>query len=235
MTWSTRNHDDSLSGRMRELMFGDLPLGEWIRLGQGGEPWASFSAARLRMDTEPEAARRLLEDVLAMPRLESRHALQAWQALRELGIRPPSEQAQQVLGVIVEVALPGGLDVLGAYRDGTARYWNHAGAGVVWERPDLSLDRPVQELLAAAAALCRRIGPWDGPRPRDLPENYARLSILTPSGLHFGQGPFQDLAADALGAPTIQAATRLMTALTQSGAADRPSGSGAPGQQPQVE
>ncbi|MCB2406633.1 hypothetical protein [Hymenobacter lucidus] len=38
--------------------------------------------------------------------------------------------------------------------------------------------------------------------------------MLTPSGLHFGQAPFDALWQDALGGPVMAAALHLMQALT---------------------
>ncbi|UOQ72993.1 hypothetical protein [Hymenobacter cellulosilyticus] len=40
-----------------------------------------------------------------------------------------------------------------------------------------------------------------------------RLNLLTPSGLHFGQAPFDTLWQDALGGPVLVAAQQLMQAL----------------------
>jgi hypothetical protein len=40
-----------------------------------------------------------------------------------------------------------------------------------------------------------------------------RINFLTPSGLHFGQAPYQQLASDGLGGPVLAAAVRLMQAL----------------------
>jgi hypothetical protein len=39
------------------------------------------------------------------------------------------------------------------------------------------------------------------------------MSFLTPSGLHFGQGPMDALARDPLGGRVIQVATVLMKAM----------------------
>jgi hypothetical protein len=39
------------------------------------------------------------------------------------------------------------------------------------------------------------------------------MNFLTPSGLHFGQGAFQDLMQDPMGAPVLHAATALMQLL----------------------
>ncbi len=40
-----------------------------------------------------------------------------------------------------------------------------------------------------------------------------RLNMLTPSGLHFGEGPFQVLAGDPMGGPIVAAALALMQRL----------------------
>ena len=106
-----------------------------------------------------------------------------------------------------------GLDLVAAYSDHSARYYNFSGAGVVWDHPDTSLDADIDRLISAGAVVVQQIGPWDGPRPAPPPKNQVRLSFLTPGGLCFGQGPFQDLAADPKGGAVIAAATDLMRAL----------------------
>ena len=77
---------------------------------------------------------------------------------------------------------------------------------------------PFQDLFSYTAklptALAQLIGPWEGERP-PLITGQARISLLTPSGLHFGQAAFETLAQDTIGAPVIAAATRLMQALIE--------------------
>jgi hypothetical protein len=156
-------------------------------------------------------------EVLAHPGLESRHYLQAWDFLRQHGQRPPPEAAKQVLGVVVEVGMPKGLDILAAYADHSARYHNFSGAGAVWERPDGSLDSLIDQLLAAGAKVAARIGPWEKARPAVPGAGEVRLSFLTPSGLHFGQGPMDTLQRDPLAGVVLQAAMPLMRALNALG------------------
>jgi hypothetical protein len=202
---------------LRDVLFGDLPLSEWPRPDSDSrtlEPWTQFAAAQqaLQQADAPTAIQHL-QRVLATPDLEARHYLQAWQALRELGQQPPAEVAKQVLGVVVEVGMPEGLDLLVAYADGSARYYNYSGAGVVWERPDDSLAPPIEALLAAGQRVAAQIGPWTEPRPAAPGAGTARINLLTPSGLHFGQAPFDALWQDALGGPVLVAAQQLMQAL----------------------
>lgn len=207
---------DPPRAELRDTLFGDLPLSRWPPdpASADGEPWASFVAARRAFESDdPSSAAASLRRVLSTPGLESRHYLQAWHALRAAGERPDEDEAKHLYGVVVEVAMPDGLDLLAAYEDGTARYYNYSGAGVVWERPDASVDSAVSALLAAGRTLVAQIGPWEGERPPAPRGGDVRLSLLTPSGLHFGQGPFDVLASDQLGGPAIAAATRLMQEL----------------------
>lgn len=176
--------------KMRDTLFGDMPLEKWARQADA-EPWTSFVRAREALaagDRETGAA--LLLGVTRMPGLESRQCLQAWHALRGLGVTPQAQVAKSILGVVVEVALADGLDLLAAYADHSARYWNHAGSGVVWDAPDAEMD------------------PW-------IERGDVRLNLLTPAGLCFGEGPFDALAKDAMGGPLIAAATELMRQLVK--------------------
>jgi choline dehydrogenase-like flavoprotein len=69
-----------------------------------------------------------------------------------------------------------------------------------------------------AARLAERTGlpliHLEGPRP-PLPPAMARISLLTPNGLHFGQAPFEAFTGDPMAAPIIGAAMQLMQALIQ--------------------
>lgn len=201
------------SGALRDTLFGDLPMNIWAG---GDQPWDRFARAKESFEAgRPADAIDQWRGVLATPGLEARHYLQAWHFLRAAGIQPPADTAKQILGVVVEVALPGGLDLLAAYCDRSARYYNFSGAGVVWEHPDSSLDTPIDQLLTTAAAVVTSIGPHEGPRPAPPPRGQARLNFLTPSGLHFGQAPMTTLTQYPLAGRVLTAATQLMTAMIE--------------------
>jgi len=119
-----------------------------------------------------------------------------------------------VLGVVVEVGMDSGHDLLAVYADKTAHYYNYSGAGVVWEHPDSSLDKLIEAVLKAARSIVQDIGPWNGARRSPPPAGHLRLNILTPSGLYFGEGPFEDLDRDPRARPLIHAALDLMRRLT---------------------
>ena len=204
---------------LRETLFGDVPLEEWPRNNASSQdfPWRSFVIAR----SELAAGRRdeavaCWKQILAHPGLEPRHYLQAWHFLRQQGVVPAAGIARQILGVVVEVAMPEGLDLLAAYSDCSARYYNYSGKAVVWEHPDSSMDAAIDQLFEAARQVVSRIGPWEKPRLAPPPRDQARLSFLTPSGLYFGQAPAAALARDPLGGHALQMATELMRSLVAS-------------------
>jgi hypothetical protein len=199
----------------RDTLFGDVPLSFWVpQAHPGTEPWVSFAKARdaLARGSKPAAIEHL-QAVAVMPRLESRHYVQAWHVLRELGLRPPPEIAKRVYGAVLEVSLPEGLDVLAAYADGSARYLNWSGKVIVWDAHGARFQSEIEAVLRAGTTIARAIGPWDQPRRGPPPTGHVRLNLLTPSGLHFGEGPMAVLARDALAGPLVAAATVLMRGL----------------------
>jgi hypothetical protein len=203
---------------IRKTLFGDMPWEGWA--GQGDQqpvpPWSDFKAAHsaLQAGRKDEAAA-ILRKIAETRGIEPRHYLQAWQFLRQLGVNPAPASAKQLYGVVVEAAMPTGLDLVACYSDHTARYYNFSGAAVVWERPDASLDAPIDDLMAKGRRVVEKIGVWKEKRLPQPPKGQIRINFLTPSGLHFGQAPFQALERDAHGGPVVVSATSLMRALIQ--------------------
>lgn len=206
---------------IRDTLFGDLPLEAWTASSfehSLEEPWITFAAAR-----ETLAAGRTSEAIdhwraiAAMPGLESRHPVQAWHFLRAHGVQPPPELAKTLLGIVVEVGMKEGVDLLAAYPDHTARYYNFSGQAIIWEHPDPSLDPAIHALLAAAEPVLQAIAPWPNTRPAAPPAGQVRINLLTPAGLHFGQGPINVLGSDPFAKPTFDAATALMQQLIARG------------------
>ena len=201
---------------IRETLFGDMPLDQWPPQGDpsDGLPWGAFVSARQHLAAGNQAdAIAWWRHILAAPDLEPRSYLQAWHFLRQHGQQPPPDVAKQLFGVVIEVGMAEGLDLLAAYPDRSARYYNFSGAGVIWEHPDTSLDSAIDQLLEASKQVVAQIGPWEEARPAPPPRGSARLSFLTPSGLHFGQGPMDALSRDPLGGRVLHLAAVLMRAL----------------------
>ena len=209
----------SIHREIRNTLFGDVPLAELVRAHPKvplSEPWASFQRARDCKDTgDTQCAKDAVRQILKMPDLETRVCLQAWNTLRELGDKPPEGKEKDVLGVVVEIGMPKGLDLVAAYRDHRARYFNYSGAGVLWERRDESLDGLIDELLQAGTVVAQVIGPWTQARPPEPKNGNARINLLTPSGIHLGNGPVEALNQDPMGGPILSAAFGLMKRLVE--------------------
>jgi len=141
---------------------------------------------------------------------------------------PPESEAKRLYGVVVEVGLDEGLDIVAAYEDHLARYGNYSGAGIVWERPDGLLDAAIETLLQAGRVVVEQIGPWEEARPGPPPNGSVRLNFLTPSGLHFGQAAMDVFWNDPMAGPTLRAAFALMQALIAQSDAARAGGAGSP-------
>jgi hypothetical protein len=214
----------AISASIRDSLFGDVPLAQWGKEASGGV-WGHFAEAREHLAAnEKMLAIAALRQVLDTPALESRHYLQAWHFLRQLGQTPPAPEAKRVLGVVIEVPMNGGLDLLAAYSDHSSRYFNYSGSAVVVDAPHAELVALIDRLLSLAAVIVAKIGPWDKDRPAPPPNGSIRLNFLTPSGIHFGQGPFQDFAHDPMAGPVINAATTLMQFLIKLGESARANG-----------
>jgi len=193
-----------------------MSLDAFAGLGKGGEPWQSFEkASAFVTDGNLPQARAILESIALTPGIESRVRIQAWHSLREAGGQPPASVGNDVLGVVVEVGMKEGQDFLAIYADQTAYYYNYSGASVIWLRPDASLDGQINSVLAAARAILPLIGPWKAARRPSPGAGDARLNILSPMGLHFGEGSLRLLDKDRNSRPLLRAATATMAQLTK--------------------
>jgi hypothetical protein len=197
------------------LLFGDLPLDQWPRADAPAQaaPWDSFIVARTELAAgNRDEAIRLWLDITTRADIESRHVLQAWTFLRQVGTAPDPEHAKEVLGVVVCVPVQHGHDVLAAYRDGSVRYVNFSGAAVVVDDAPLTVAAAAREFLEQGRILVGRIGPWTEPLP-PLASGEARLMVLTPSGPHFGQAAFSALGSDPVARPVVDTAFQLLNAV----------------------
>lgn len=144
--------------------------------------------------------------------LETRLRLLASRLLMKAGA---TIEQKDLLGVIIEVGMDKGLDVLAAYQDGTARYINYTGSMIVWESRTNTSDQLIQNLFRVSAEVVRQIGPWEGERPAPPAAGGARINFLVSDGHYFGQASLQQLTNDKLAGTVMDAATRLMIYLTE--------------------
>jgi hypothetical protein len=212
---TTAPDPENAAGTLRPLAYGNVAVDDWGAPGaaEGAvEPWASFDRARqLWHQGHTDEAAGIWRQLASTPGLESRQTLQAWHFLRLAGQLPPPERAKRALGVIAEVPVNGGHDLLAAYQDGSARYLNHAGGATIVEGAALagSLEA-ITTWMAVGQDLANAIGPWEKPDFPPLPPGNLRVMVLTPVGPHFGQGPYDVLAADKRVEVFVSAATVLL-------------------------
>ena len=209
----------SAAESLRPLLYGNVPVDEWgpEETAATGEPWASFARARAEFhDGHVDDAVGLWRRIASTSGNESRSILEAWHFLRAAGVAPPIEQAKVVLGVVAEMPMESGHDVLAAHRDGSVRYLNFSGKAAVVEPPTTKdVSAAVAAWFRVAEEIVPNIGPWEEPALPDLPAGNLRVMMLTPSGPHFGQGPADALGADPTVGRFVAAAAVVLHAVTE--------------------
>lgn len=184
------------------LLFCDDP-----RLFESNRPKSQSTLAQVLSATATTEA---LERIADSDAEESRVRLLAYNRLRGKHARVTPGI---LLGVVVEVPVAGGLDVLAVFKDGRIRYVNHSGRLAVIETPPDQMAIKGDRVMRAGEAAIGRIGPWDKARLPPPQNGRARLTFLVSDGLYFGEGPRAALARDAVGGPVLSAATDLLLAI----------------------
>jgi hypothetical protein len=210
-----RRRDDSPSITLRDILRASAPLEKVATVSHTLPPWSHFAAAHgALLNGDQDAAIQQLQQVVHMEGLEARVYLQAWHSLRELGEQAPPDMARIIYGVVVEVGLKGGLDLVAAYSDHSARYYNYSGAAIVWDqRGDVEIDQLVELMLQAGQVVVGNSGPWRGAYPSAPPDGRGRINLLTPGGLHFGEGNLDQMSKDPAGGRILNLALTLMQTL----------------------
>ncbi|MDZ4747357.1 MAG: hypothetical protein SH808_02655 [Saprospiraceae bacterium] len=201
----SRPYADEATNTIYELLFCDnIALFDPEATASSAYPWnILFSPA-------PEAAD--LQKIVFDETVESRVKLLACAALRKLN--QPIEE-KELLGVIVEVGLDEGLDVLASYQDGSARYINYTGKMILWDVPDKGSAEMTAQIFRDSLNIVHRIGPWTEPRRSHPSKGIVRISFLVSDGLYFGEGPVNVLFNDELAAPALSSCTGMMQYLTE--------------------
>jgi hypothetical protein len=181
------------------LLFCDEPEGFKPRPGEAPAPWQAT------LFGEPLAVK-AVEALANDPTAEGRIRALAYNRLRKEGHSVPPKQ---LLGVIVEVPLDDGLDVLAAFSDGGVRYINQTGKLAVFEG-EPSIRPAAAALLKVSEAVVARIGPSDKPRMPPPKRGNMRLTFLVSDGLYFAEGPMEVMADEPLAGPVVQRATELL-------------------------
>jgi hypothetical protein len=194
-----RPYKESASNHLYNLIFcDDLALFR----SKDSKPPTGALAVLLSTNPRTEDVERISKD----ENEESRLRILAFNHLRSKNMRIPK---RQLLGVVVEVPLDGGLDTLAVFVDSRMRYINHTGKLAVFEATPAAMEQDRKKLLRASAAAITKIGPWEKPRRPPPTEGNVRLTFLVSDGLYFGEGPFSAIQQDAVGGPVLLAATEL--------------------------
>jgi hypothetical protein len=169
----------------------------------GAEAPAHWQAALFNSEPDASAIRRIAESNDE----ESRVRILAYNWLRQHKHAVPS---RELLAVIVEVPLAGGLDVLAAYSDGRVRYINQTGKLAVFEGAPYQIEQKARSLVASAVPAVNRIGPWEKKRLPPPKQGNVRITFLVSGGLCFGEGPFSLMQREPTAAPIIQNSSELL-------------------------
>ena len=152
---------------------------------------------------------KIVDDATTDPRLK----MLAYNKQMAMGHKP---NRKELLGVIVELGLDKGLDVLASFKNGTARYINQTGKVLIWETTeDVTVRGLTNDLFSKSMDIVNQIGPWDKPRKPHPAKGFMRLSFLVSDGLYFGEAQMDTLFNDKLAGPALSVATSLMQYLTQ--------------------
>ena len=149
-----------------------------------------------------------LQRVIDDSTLDARLRILALNTRRSMGYAPAGKE---LFGVIVEVGLEGGLDVLASFRDGKARYINQSGKVFIWDTiTDTRANELTAGLIAKSEPIIGQIRPSDKPRKPHPVAGSARITFLVSDGLYFGEGQCETLFNDSLAGPALTSATQLM-------------------------
>jgi hypothetical protein len=99
-----------------------------------------------------------------------------------------------VLGVIVEISVDHGVDVLAAYADGRVRYINHTGAMSLFEGVPPEIAAGAKAVVASAEDAGGLFKPLQG--DRTAPTRDLRFTILAADGLHTAQGSWKEIGSE---------------------------------------
>ena len=205
---------------LRQTLYSNASLEPMVsRIGNDAKamfPWPNFvQANEAQKKNDTAKAISLLKQVVEADGLETRAYLQAWHTLVSLGELPPEPLRGKIQGAVIENHMDQGLDIVAAYSDHTARYWNFTGAGIVWEARDPQIDKVVDNLFYVSQEIMKRIGIGLRDIPPIPPKGNIRIFLMAYDGSCVGEGSYDFLYKDEMGKYAIDAAYGLMVTLME--------------------
>jgi hypothetical protein len=212
-------------GDLKVWLFADKPLEEIGRRrdvssrAEADDPWHLFALAlSASQQSNVAEAKKNLRQVVALPGVETRISLLAWNVLRELGEKPDVSIANELQGVVLELHNEAGVGTVAAYVDGRARCLGGQGKVIIWEAPDsdAEISMLIKRFLRSAQPLVMRAPSLDRHDPSEPKLNHVRASLLTYGGIHIVEvfGP-EIIDEKHFMAPTLMASGELLHALAQ--------------------
>ena len=200
-----RPYEDRATQLIYELLFCDrLELFRDNHQGALTPPWSVIYNA----DPDFVAVAKIAGDDTQ----ESRIRMLAFNILRTAQRAVPEKE---LLGTIIEVHLPDGLDTLAVFSDGSARYINHSGKLIIVEGAPSIFENEIQQVITSSKPIVSAIGPWNKDRLPAPNKGNIRMTFLVSDGLYFGEGPINMMSSEEMAKPLIDAATLLLVKLVE--------------------
>ena len=166
-------------------------------------PWSVLFA--------PAPDKAALTKVASDQNQEGRVRMLAYNKLRDMNQKVPEKE---LLGVIIEVGMNGGLDTLAVFSDGGIRYINYTGKmGVVEGGAPKQIEDKAKTVLSASQRIVNAIGPWEKKRLPPPKKGMIRMTFLVSDGLYFGEGELRIMQTEELAAPLVQSSGELLQLL----------------------
>jgi hypothetical protein len=117
---------------------------------------------------------------------------------------------KEVFGVILEIGLEKGPDVMASFCNGTARYIKQTGKILVWDVPDETTEEMTRELFLRSTKTIAALTSWDKPRKTCPTTGNIRISFLAADGLYFIEDRLYVLFDDLAVNPALVTAVQLL-------------------------
>jgi hypothetical protein len=159
------------------LLFCDNP--EVLRSSFKGEPSGPWKTLFSQEASDAE-----LEAIASDEKLETRLRIMAFNALKG----HPAKNSRDILGLILEVGMEGGLETLAIYQDYRVRYINSSEEMLFWETRDPEIDSKIANLLDLSRAVITELNMINQPRPAPPARDKYHLTVVASDGLQLYQG-----------------------------------------------
>ncbi len=164
---------------MRDVMEFSDSISKILEHIDAGEHQKALLAARVNLQRANEGG-------------ETRDILGAWSIIRELGAMPPPDEAERVLGLVVETNSGDLSAITGAFNDGDARLYSLQGMGLIGEMSRYpKIIRAARDCIVEASKVVEHFQPAEA-RPHPAPEK-VRITLLTPSGFRAFESQLEKL------------------------------------------